>query len=165
MEVLYHLRHNETTYCGDIPLPSPYIGPYIWQVPQVPPSTLTQHWLTLPSQVEDAEALEAPEAGSWKVLEGWHLGYFMNLSCFPYIWEEQFQLTHMFQRRSATTNQNVSHIFDREAKQKKSLVVLIAGYIPKGAARVCPRRHWKLPNPREAQAPPVLCRIEPGSPE
>ena len=26
MEVLYHLRHYETIYCGDIPLPSPYIG-------------------------------------------------------------------------------------------------------------------------------------------
>ena len=26
MEVLYHLRHHETIYCGDIPLPSPYIG-------------------------------------------------------------------------------------------------------------------------------------------
>ena len=51
------------------------------------------------------------------------------------------------------------------SETNKSLVVLIASYIPKGAARVCPRRHWKLPNPREAQAAPVLRRMEPGSPE
>ena len=92
----------------------------------------------------------------------------MNLSFFPIYW--------ILLGRIVPTDSYVSEgwrnhqaecvsYFRSWSETKKSLVVLIAGYIPKGAARLCPRRHWKLPNPREAQAAPVLCRMKPGSPE
>ena len=121
MEVLYHLRHHETIYCGDIPLPSPYIG-------------LIYRRYLHPSINSDSALADSAKPGRRRrsfgsagggKLEGAGRVAFgllhMNLSFFPFIglyWEEQFQLTHMFQRGGTTTKQNVSHFCDREAKPK-----------------------------------------------
>ena len=165
MEVLYHLRHHETIFCVDIPLPGPYIGliygRYLRYLHQL---WLSTGWLCQArSKTPKLWKRRRREAGRcWKGGIG-------------VISHESYFFSHLL-GRIVPTDSYVSEgwhnhqaecvsYFRSWSETKKSLVLLIAGYIPKGAARVCPRRHWKLPNPREAQAPPVLCRMEPGSPE